>query len=96
MADEKARLHLVVEGRVQGVGFRYYVLDKANSMGITGWVRNTSGRQVEVMAEGSRPQLEIFLQQIRNGPPMATVIHTKVDWLDAQEKYGRFSIVSSI
>ena len=51
------RLHSIVEGHVQGVGFRYFVVDTALSLGITGWVRNRFDGSVEVLAEGEGKSL---------------------------------------
>jgi acylphosphatase len=96
MTEENARLHLFVEGRVQGVGFRYYVIEKAKLLQLTGWVRNTYKNEVEVMAEGPRAQLEVFLEQVRQGPAMSVVTHVKIDWLDAQGKFSAFSIAATI
>ncbi len=56
------RLHAVVEGHVQGVGFRYFVLTKAQHLNLTGWVRNTAEGNVEVMAEGERVDLDDLIE----------------------------------
>ena len=61
----KIRKHIYFYGRVQGVGFRYYAVQKANQLGLTGWVRNLSDGSVEMEVEGQEPlidQLIIFLQ----------------------------------
>ena len=58
---DKVRLHAIIEGRVQGVGFRAFVIDKATDLGVTGWVRNSWGGSVEIMAEDDRPTLEKLL-----------------------------------
>lgn len=96
MSKEDVRLHLVVQGRVQGVGFRYYVSENARDLGVTGWVRNTFKGEVEIMAEGPREQLESLLEQVQQGPSLATVTHIKSEWLDAQGKFSQFSIAHSL
>ena len=96
MPGDHERLHVIVEGRVQGVGFRYFVSEKAKLMGLTGWVRNTYRNEVEVMAEGPRGQLEAFLQIVRQGPAMSVVTHSKVDWLDARGQFKAFSIAATV
>lgn len=61
----KIRKHIVFYGRVQGVGFRYYAVNKANQLGLTGWVKNLPDGTVEMEAQGEEPlidQLIIFLQ----------------------------------
>ncbi|MDR1420687.1 MAG: acylphosphatase [Treponema sp.] len=68
----------LVEGRVQGVGFRYSCRHEARRLGLNGWVRNTGGG-VEVQAEGPRKKLDLFLEWLRVGPPGARVdsVHCK-------------------
>ena len=63
----------VVSGRVQGVGFRYFVLDAAESEGLSGWVKNLPDGSVEVLAEGEREAVERFEGRIHRGPPNARV-----------------------
>ena len=61
----KIREHIIFYGRVQGVGFRYYAVQKANQLGLTGWVKNLYDGSVEMEVEGEEPlidQLIIFLQ----------------------------------
>lgn len=61
----KIRKHIVFYGRVQGVGFRYYAVNKANQLGLTGWVKNLPDGTVEMEVQGEEPlidQLVIFLQ----------------------------------
>ena len=61
----KIRKHIVFYGRVQGVGFRYYAVNKANQLGLTGWVKNLPDGTVEMDVQGEEPlidQLIIFLQ----------------------------------
>ena len=61
----KIRKHIVFYGRVQGVGFRYYAVNKANQLGLTGWVKNLPDGTVEMEVQGEAPlidQLIIFLQ----------------------------------
>ncbi|HKW03304.1 MAG TPA: acylphosphatase [Vicinamibacterales bacterium] len=67
-----ARRYLV-SGRVQGVGFRFYVLEAADSEGISGSVKNLPDGRVEVIAEGEREAVDRFEGRIRRGPPAARV-----------------------
>ena len=65
MKQEKVRKHIFFYGRVQGVGFRYYAVQKANQLGLTGWVKNLYDGSVEIEVEGQEElidQLIIFLQ----------------------------------
>ena len=67
-----ARRYLI-SGRVQGVGFRYFVHSAAAREGLRGWVRNLPSGHVEVLAEGDPEAMTRFEQQLRQGPAMAQV-----------------------
>ena len=71
------RLHVVVRGRVQGVGFRWFVRETARALGVAGWVRNRTDGTVEVAAEADDRTAKQFLDTLREGPPGALV--TSVD-----------------
>ncbi len=68
----------IVRGRVQGVGFRYFVQNVAQSIGITGWVRNNPDGAVEVLASGSAEQLASLHSKLRAGPRAARVDEVEV------------------
>ena len=85
------RVRVIIDGRVQGVGFRYFVLENAQHHGIKGYVKNMPGGGVEVDAEGEREQLDQFLNVCRQGPPAARVEGFKVDDLPVFG-YSRFRI----
>ena len=91
-----ARIHAVIDGRVQGVGFRFFAQDAANDLGITGWVRNRFDGQVEVTAEGERARLEGFLEQLRRGPRGAYVTQLDVEWETARGEFVQFDVRRSI
>jgi acylphosphatase len=63
----------LVRGRVQGVGFRWFVEREAHILGIAGWVRNNADSSVEVLAVGSRDQLAGLRSRLREGPRAARV-----------------------
>ena len=73
MDDERETRRYVVSGRVQGVGFRWFVKREAATLGITGWVRNRDDGRVEVMATGTREQLSALDARLREGPRAARV-----------------------
>ena len=92
MAD-MARLSVTVYGRVQGVYFRYFVLNTARGLGLKGYVRNLGrGDAVEVQAEGEKPQLNKLLEQLRSGPPGAQVKRAEMDWSDYSKQFTEFKI----
>ena len=74
------RLHAVVHGDVQGVGFRYFVQRRAEEMGLAGWVRNRPDGGVEVVAEGSRTALRRLLELLGKGPGLADVDRVDAEW----------------
>ena len=88
------RLEANVYGHVQGVGFRMFVLDKARSLGLTGYARNrySPRRYVEVVAEGPRPTLEALVRDLYQGPPLARVERVDVQWGPATGEFQRFTI----
>jgi acylphosphatase len=63
----------IVRGRVQGVGFRWFVEREAHILGIAGWVRNNTDGGVEVLAQGTRDQLSGLRSRLQQGPPAARV-----------------------
>lgn len=67
------RLEATVRGRVQGVGFRWFVVRNAHRLGLTGWVANAPDGSVAVVAEGSQPALDELLGLLREGPAGASV-----------------------
>ena len=67
------RLHVLVRGRVQGVGFRWFVRQRASSLGLAGWVKNRADGTVEVAAEGSSDAVERLRQILERGPDGADV-----------------------
>ena len=85
MPDLETRQY-VISGRVQGVGFRWFVEREAAQLGVTVWVRNCSNGDVEVMATGTREQLNSLRQKLEQGPRAARVDHlgeSKAQLLDA-------------
>ena len=63
----------IVTGRVQGVGFRWFVEKEAREIGVSGWVRNTDNGNVEVLASGTPDQLECLRKALKHGPRAARV-----------------------
>lgn len=70
--------HLTITGRVQGVGYRYYMQRKAHELGVTGWVRNRRDGSVEAMVQGSADAVESLVAWARRGPDSAAVSAVKI------------------
>ncbi|MCS7255300.1 MAG: acylphosphatase [Thermomicrobium sp.] len=91
--SERAAVHCVAYGRVQGVGFRFFVVDEAERLGLVGWVRNRpDGRSVELWAEGPRAALERLVERVRVGPPGAWVERVDCTWVEPTGEYSEFII----
>ncbi len=82
----------VVCGYVQGVFFRAFVVEWANELGLTGYVRNLRGGTVEVLAEGERRQLEKLIGYLKVGPPGARVEKVVTNWSEYTGGYSGFRI----
>ena len=91
----RRRLQAFVSGRVQGVGFRYFVQRTAVEFGVTGWVRNRRDGKVEVLAEGEHSDLARFTAALRRGPPSSSVTEMDMDWADATGEFRGFAIRST-
>ena len=90
--DEIVRVHVWVNGRVQGVGFRAFVQQNAFLIGVTGWVRNVSYNTVEAVAEGTRTQIEQFLQMVKRGPNASRVDESHEEWEQATGEFRSFGV----
>jgi len=86
------RLHAVIRGDVQGVGFRYFVQRTAQRLGLRGWVRNNDDGTVELVAEGERGKLEELERAVRAGPRMARVDSVDARWSQASGKLQGFDL----
>lgn len=78
-------IHLVIKGKVQGVYYRASAREAANKSGIKGWVKNMPDGNVEVLASGSKEQLEKFVEWCRRGPKHA-VVHEVIIKTDVKEE----------
>jgi acylphosphatase len=96
MTEPDVRLHALIEGRVQGVGFRYFVLEHANRLGLKGWVRNTYQGNVEVIAEGCRDDLNQFLDLLNQGPRGAFITQVIQEWGSATSEFDHFAVTRTI
>jgi acylphosphatase len=82
--------HLAISGRVQGVGFRFYMERKARELGLNGWVRNRRDGSVESVVQGSAQAVEAMIAWARQGPPSAVVAEVKVS--EGEGQFGAFEV----
>ena len=85
---ERIAKRLLITGRVQGVGFRFYTQRKARELGLTGWVRNCRDGSVEVVIQGAPAAVEAMIAWARRGPPSALVADVQIT--DASGDYAAF------
>lgn len=90
--EARKRLKAEISGDVQGVGFRYFAQANARRLGLHGYVRNRYDGAVEVEAEGNTPELERFLEMLRQGPRAARVQDVQVSWLPYRGNLGPFGV----
>jgi len=87
-----AYVRAIVQGRVQGVGYRWFARDVGRRLGVKGCVRNLPDGTVEVEAVGDREVLERLIGQLRRGPGFAYVTDVDCDWSDEEPLFSDFHI----
>ncbi|MBF2067970.1 MAG: acylphosphatase [Calothrix sp. C42_A2020_038] len=80
--------HVLVSGRVQGVGYRYATVETATQLGLNGWVRNLPDKRVEAVFEGERAIVEQMIRWCHEGPPAALVETVKVEYIPPEGLQG--------
>jgi acylphosphatase len=88
----KVRAHIYVSGRVQGVGYRAFVMRIAETYGLDGWVRNLPDYSVEAVFEGEKHLIEAAVKRCQEGPPSAYVSSVDINWTDIPEDIKTFSV----
>jgi len=83
---------IVVEGQVQGVGFRQFAQRRASQLGVAGFVMNLKDGRVRVRAEAERGVLEELVRDLKKGPPLSRVERVSVRWLPATGRFAGFNI----
>jgi len=86
--DDRVRLIARVEGRVQGVGYRAFVVMRAAALDLQGWVRNGPAGVVDLEAEGTRPDLEQLIRDLNEGPPASRVREVHSQWAPVRGHRG--------
>lgn len=88
---ERARLHAIVRGKVQGVFFRDFIKKTADSLGLVGWVKNKDDT-VEIVAEGEKNALRKLLIAAKEGSPLSDVKDVEYEYLDFTGKFNGFFV----
>lgn len=92
-ASERRALRLLLSGRVQGVGFRYFTWRQAEALGVAGTVANLPDGRVEVQVAGDPERVEEFKRRLRQGPPAARVMEVDEQPLGGQPDWIGFQVV---
>ena len=90
--NENTQVHVWVSGIVQGVFFRAHTRQVAQSLHLTGWVRNLHDGRVEIIAQGTKDALERLVEWCQHGPAMSRVDKTELRWEDITETFTEFRI----
>ena len=85
-------VHMIARGSVQGVGFRFFVRERAFPHGTKGWVKNLPDGTVEIHAEGEKKKLKEFMSNVKEGPFFGSVSELTVEWVEPRNKYSSFNI----
>ena len=88
----EVRAEIIVNGLVQGVGFRYFVQREANKLGLKGFVKNLFTGEVLTVVEGEKAIVEEMIKKIRVGPSHASVKSCKVDWQEPKNEFIDFEV----
>jgi acylphosphatase len=83
---------IIVEGRVQGVGYRNYAQRRAELAGLVGYVINLKDGRVRARVEGPRPVIEEFVRALEKGPPLSSIDNVSVRWLPPTNRFIAFDI----
>lgn len=87
------QVHLLISGFVQGIGYRAFVRNQAQKLGIVGWVRNLSDNRVEVVAQSpDKKTLEKFIKICERGPFLSEIKDISIEWQEANEIFSDFKI----
>ncbi len=89
-------IHALVSGRVQGVWYRASTQNKAQALGLRGWVRNLTDGRVELVAEGDKQDLQQLIDWCWQGPELAQVRDIDMEWFDATNEFSVFSTKATL
>jgi len=86
----KARAEIIVEGLVQGVGYRSFAKRVADKLGLKGYAENLPDGTVKIIVEGEKDQIEDFIEECRRGPPLSEVENIEVKWEQYKGEFDSF------
>jgi len=83
---------VTIQGRVQGVGYRWFAKEQAERLDLNGYVKNLYNGDVEVYAEGEREVISQYMTVLNQGPPFAHVLEIKYTEMETEGRYNRFQV----
>ena len=91
--NKQTAVNIIIKGKVQGVGYRYFTLKKAQELHIIGWVKNQSDGTVALFGQGNKRNLELLIAILKQGPSFSKVDEVIVNWEHAHAEYTDFVII---
>ena len=88
----QVRAEILVNGLVQGVGYRYFVYREAQQLGVNGYVKNLYTGEVLTVVEGEKVKIEELIKKLRIGPSHASVNNCSVEWLEPKDEFNGFEV----
>ena len=92
MVENIKTYNVLISGRVQGVGFRYFAVSAAEQFGIKGYVRNVRGGKVEIVCQGDEEELKPFIEEVKKGPSFSVIADAVIEEMPEDKKYNSFEI----
>ena len=92
MVENIKTYNILISGRVQGVGFRYFAVSIAEKYDVKGFVKNIPGGRVEIVCQGEEEELQSFLSEVKKGPAFSVITDTATEEIPEIKKYNTFEI----
>lgn len=92
MVENIKTYNVLISGRVQGVGFRYYAVSIAEKYDVKGFVRNIRGGRVEILCQGEEEELKSFLNEVKKGPAFSVITDILTEEIPENKRYNTFEI----
>lgn len=86
------QVHVFISGSVQGVGYRFFVKSWARTLGVVGWVKNSTEGKVEAVFQGDEKSINDLIEKCRKGPFLAEVKDVVVSWEEGRDEIGDFQV----
>jgi len=92
MIENIKTYNILISGRVQGVGFRYFAVSIAEKYDVRGYVANKRNGKVEIVCQGEEEELQSFMEEVKKGPAFSVVTDTVMEEIPEEKKYNKFDI----